>query len=220
MEAFLYIGIVAIFWMIFIAMAWRKWSRRHELPCPAWLSWMVEWDNPFARTHRARFIVEHLQVEPGMSVLDAGCGPGRLTLPLAREVGPQGRVVAMDVQEGMLSRTREKVQAENLNHVEFLNAGLGDGKLEPNRFDRAVLVAVLGEIPDQPKALKEIFDALLPGGILSIVETLFDPHYQRRCTVSRLAEEAGFTIKETHGNGIAFAMNVQKPPWPQNRELN
>jgi len=42
-----------------------------------------------------------LELEPGMAVLDAGCGPGRLAIPIARQVGPQGEVVAMDIQAGM-----------------------------------------------------------------------------------------------------------------------
>lgn len=42
-----------------------------------------------------------------MRVLDAGCGPGRLTIPLARQVGPTGEVVALDVQQGMLKRVRK-----------------------------------------------------------------------------------------------------------------
>ena len=71
--------------IVFGWLAWRKASRRLHLPCPAWLSWFVELDNPFARENRAKRIIEHLAVSPGMTILDAGCGPGRLTVPL--EIG-------------------------------------------------------------------------------------------------------------------------------------
>ena len=60
-------------------------------------------------------------------------------------------------------------------------------RFRANNFDRALLVTVLGEIPDRDAALRAIFDALKPGGILSITEILRDPHYQRRTTVLRLA---------------------------------
>src|SRR5512134_1409969 len=63
-----------------IALIWRLSSRRHSLPCPSWLGWMVEMDNPFTKVNRARVIVGLLGLAPGMKVLDAGCGPGRLTL--------------------------------------------------------------------------------------------------------------------------------------------
>ena len=72
-----------------VALGWRFASRRRSLPCPVWLRWMVELDNPFAPVCRARAIVEHLDLAPGMTVLDGGCGPGRVTVPLARAVGPR-----------------------------------------------------------------------------------------------------------------------------------
>ena len=54
-------------------------------------------DNPFTKVNRAQTIVGLLGLAPGMKVLDAGCGPGRLTLPLAKTVGPQGEVLALDI---------------------------------------------------------------------------------------------------------------------------
>lgn len=70
---------------VVITMAiWRFSSQRYSLPCPVWLRWFVELDNPFTKTNRAAFIIDTLAIEPGMTVLDAGCGPGRLTIPLAQ----------------------------------------------------------------------------------------------------------------------------------------
>jgi predicted methyltransferase len=74
-----------------------------------------------------------------------------------------------------------------------------------------VLVTVLGEVPDRQAALGEIFDALKPGGILSVTELIFDPHFQPRSTVERLARSAGFRERAFHGNRIAFTLNLQKP---------
>jgi len=140
-----------------VAIVWRLASRRRSLPCPVWLRWLVELDNPFTKTNRAAFIVETLSLSPGMAVLDAGCGPGRLTVPLARGVGPSGRVLAIDIQAGMLARAKAKTAAAGLANVEFLTAGLGDGALPRTCFDRAVLVTVLGEIPDRQSAFVELF---------------------------------------------------------------
>ncbi len=196
---------------IFILVIWRFFSRRYTLPCPTWLGWLVELDNPFSRINQAATIIEHLALQPGMVVLDVGCGPGRLTIPLARKVGPKGEVVAMDIQAGMLDRTQKKAQNEKLTNITFLHAGVGERKLEYNRFDRALLVTVLGEIPDQQAALKEIFDALKPGGILSITEIIFDPHYQRRDRVLKLAREVGFRDKNLFEDRLAFTLNLEKP---------
>jgi SAM-dependent methyltransferase len=206
---YIYFGLAGL--ILLIAFVWRFASRRYSFPCPAWLGWLVELNNPFTESNSARAIVRHLELQPGMKVLDAGCGPGRLTIPIAEQVGPQGEVVAMDIQPGMLRRAQEKAQVANLNNIRFLQAGAGEGKLGRSQYDRALLVTVLGEIPDREAALKEIFDCLKPGGILSVTEVMFDPHYQRRGTILRLASTVGFQEKEFFGNRLAFTLNLEKP---------
>lgn len=203
------LGIIAFF--LFIWIIWRLSSRRYSLPCPTWLGWLVEMDNPFSKINSAVTIIEHLDLQQGMTVLDIGCGPGRLTIPVASKVGSRGEVVAMDIQAGMLQKTKEKAEAANLTNIKFLHAGVGENKLECDKFDRALLVTVLGEIPNREVALKEIFDTLKPGGILSVTEIIFDPHFQRRGTVLRLANAVGFREKNLFGNSIAYTLNLEKP---------
>ncbi len=202
---------VTIALFVIATVVWLVVSRRQSLPCPVWLRWCVELDNPFAKNNRAAVIIDHLGLQPGMTVLDFGCGPGRLTVPAAQRVGPGGRVMAADLQAGMLARAKAKALAANLSNIEFVQAGAGEGKLGRGRFDRALLVTVLGEIPDRPGALKEIFDALKPGGVLSVTETLFDPHYQGRQTVTKLAGAAGFRERRYFGNRLAFTVHLEKP---------
>lgn len=191
--------------LILMSLVWR-FSKPH--PCPVWLSWLVEFDNPFTRANRSAVIVENLNLQPGMKVLDAGCGPGRLTIPVAQKVGPQGEVVAMDIQLGMLDLVKKK--AVNISNIQYLNAGLGEGKLSHNQFDRALLITVLGEIPDQGSALREIFDALKPSGMLSITETVFDPHFQKKEKVIPLTHEIGFKVKSIIGNRLAYTLLLEK----------
>jgi ubiquinone/menaquinone biosynthesis C-methylase UbiE len=175
------------------------------------LSWLIELDNPFIKTSRADVIIERLDVAPGMYVLDVGCGPGRLTIPLAKAVGEDGCVVAIDIQAGMLKRAREKAESAKLTNIRFVRAAIGQGTLERDRADRAVLVSVLGEIPDREAALTDIFGGLKPGGILSVTEVMFDPHFQRQATVRQLAEAVGFRQKGLFGNRLAYTMHLEKP---------
>ena len=65
---------------------------------------------------------------------------------------------------------------------------------------------------DNPKAaLAEIFAALKPGGILSVTEVIFDPHFQSRRTVIALASEAGFVIGQRWGHRLAYVQHLEKP---------
>jgi ubiquinone/menaquinone biosynthesis C-methylase UbiE len=195
MKRFVYICFSLIGLGLLIVLVWRFASQRRSLPCPVWLRWLVELDNPFTQTNRANVIIQHLKLQTGMKVLDIGCGPGRLTIPVAQQVGPQGQVVALDIQAGMLRRAQEKAQAAHLSNIRFLQVGVGEGKLERNQYDRALLVTVLGEIPERKTALKEIFEALKPSGMLSVTEVIFDPHFQSRSTVRQLAGAVGFQGK-------------------------
>ena len=195
--------------LLMVVVLWR--SRRNPHPCPWWLRWLLE--NPHMRAVAgSALLIERMQLKPGMHVLDVGCGPGRLTIPLARHVGPQGHVTAFDIQERMLEILRARLERDRLNHVEIVRGRAGEGDIQwENVFDRAILVTVLGEIPNKAKALREILRALKPGGILSVTEVLPDPDYLSRDTVTRLTAAAGFEFESRHGNVLAFTLNVRRP---------
>ncbi len=196
--------------IIFVSIAWRLLSQRINVPCPSWLSWLVELDNPFAKVCHAQFIVEHLDLVSSMKVLDVGAGAGRVTIPLAKKVGPQGQVTAMDIQDGMLEVIQRKIEKEKLHNIRLLHAGVGSGALEHHYYDRAILVMVLGEIPDQRAALQEIYAALKPGGIVSVSEMIFDPHFQSKKSVVALAQSVGFSEKKFFGRWVAYTVHFRK----------
>ena len=190
-----------------LALWWRYAARHRSLPCPVALAGLL--DHPFSRWLPPS--LDKLELAPGLKVLDAGCGPGRLTLPAARAVGPEGVVVALDLQPGMLRRLEQRLGRAGIANVRPVFADLTRPPLRDNTFDRALLVTVLGEIPDRDAALGAIFDALKPGGILSITEILGDPHYQRRPTVLRLAAAAGFEVHREYSGLAQYTMNLRKP---------
>ncbi len=201
---------LALALILFLILGVVLWLVSHFIPQPCPPSFIFVLDNPFtAGYHRA--VLSRLEISPGLSVLDAGCGPGLLTIPIARMIGPQGKVFAVDVQEAMLERAKQAAKQVDLNNITFMQTGLGEGKLPVAAFDRALLVTVLGEIPDRPAALREIYTSLKPGGFLSITEILPDPHYQSRSRVKTLAHAAGFQVRNEYGSFFTFTMNVVKP---------
>lgn len=197
---------------ILVCAAWRLSSQRYHIPCPSWLGWMVEMDNPFTHINRAATIIEHLAIKPGSTIIDFGCGPGRITLPAAQAVGTKGSIIAVDTQSSMLKRTQKKAQERGLKNITYTQATLGTGTLPlpHNHADYALLVTVLGEIPNQQAALKEIYSTLKQGGTLSITELIFDPHFQRKTTVRSLAQDAGFKETNVFGGWHAYTMHFIK----------
>ncbi len=197
----LLIGLPISLWL-----GWRIASHRRSLPCPTSLAWLLE--NPFTAGYHS-MVVSRLELSPGLSVLDAGCGPGLLSTAIASAVTPQGRVLALDIQPGMIAKARARATEAGLSNIDFLLASLGDGHLPAMQFDRALLVTVLGEIPDKLAALREIRSSLKPRGFLSITEVLPDPHYQSMRQIAALAEAAGLRFRNSHGNALMFTVNLE-----------
>jgi ubiquinone/menaquinone biosynthesis C-methylase UbiE len=190
---------------------WRRESRRRQLPCPAWLAWLLE--NPFMDTVAGtQTTLDRIGVKPGERLLDVGSGPGRLALPAAQRAGPAGSVTAVDIQPEMLARLRRRAAQAGIANIEPRLMDISAGNdLDPESYDRAWLVTVLGEIPDKASALRNIYRALIPGGTLSITEILPDPHYQRHRTVLGLAQSTGFEPDQHWKNFLSFTQNFVKP---------
>jgi SAM-dependent methyltransferase len=140
----------------------------------------------------ARATLEKFGIRPGGAVLEIGPGPGYFTLEAARMVGASGRMLALDVQRGMLAMLQQRLDGAGARDAHPI---LGDATCLPLRdgtVDVAFLVAVLGEIPDRPAALAELRRVLKPGGLLGITETLTDPDYQLAATVRDVCRASGF----------------------------
>lgn len=185
-------------------------QRRSPVPLPPFLTFLIE--NPITEVFiGVPVLLERLDLAPGMKVLDAGCGPGRLTVSIARVVGSEGRVVALDSQPAMLRKLEKKLDAGGLTNVRAVQGELGEGTLDEDDFDRVLLVAVLGEVRNRAAMLRELYAALKPGGTLSVTEVLGDPDYRRPATVRREVEAAGFRLVERFGGFPAYSLGFEKP---------
>jgi len=139
--------------------------------CPPWVGYFLL--NPFRRLFENPNKMLGPFVREGMTVLEPGCGMGYFTLPLARMVGPKGRVVAVEIQEKMLSVLSRRARKAGLDdridirHIGDNNLGIGDLL---NKVDFAAAIHVVHEVPDQTIFFKEVWEALKPGGKMLVLE--------------------------------------------------
>lgn len=179
----------------------------YPFPIPAAMIRLI--DNPLRRRFfSAAKTLDLVGIRPGMQVLELGAGFGFFTLEAAPRVGPMGKLYSVDIEPQAIAILKQKIQ--NLTNVE---ARVGDAyelEFPDESLDLAFLVAVLGEIPDPVRALREIHRVLKADGVLSITEMLPDPDYPLRRTVVRWCREAGFELAEKGGNFFYYTLNFRK----------
>jgi len=112
------------------------------------------------------------EVELGNRVVDVGCGAGLDTMIAARQVGPPGRVIGIDMTPAMLARAESAAAAAGYTNVE-LRAGYGEAlPVEDGWADVVISNGVLNLMPDKTSALAEMARVLSPGGRLQIGDLL------------------------------------------------
>jgi SAM-dependent methyltransferase len=111
-----------------------------------------------------------LKLTSGMSVADVGAGDGDLTLALAAEVGPAGRVFASDIEPGALEQIRRRVDAAGLRNVTLIEAGAHSTGLPANCCDAIVLRRVYHHLTDPAAMNADFLRAMRPGAVLAVID--------------------------------------------------
>ena len=114
-------------------------------------------------------IMDALGIADGSAVGDIGAGAGWFTIRLARRVGPNGVVIATDVQREMLDAIRRRVAREGLRNVETRMGTDNMPNLPPNALDAVLVVDVYPEVADRITFLRSLATSLKPGGRIGIV---------------------------------------------------
>jgi ubiquinone/menaquinone biosynthesis C-methylase UbiE len=125
-----------------------------------------------ARQDPAAFFA-YLHVQPGQTVLDAGCGLGEMARLIGGLVGPSGRVVGVDFSETMVQEACRRSKGANLP-VEFRQGDIMGLEFADNTFDRARVEQVLQHIPRPEKGLAELQRVTKPGGLVAVLEPDWD----------------------------------------------
>lgn len=166
-----------------------------EHVCPPWLGWMLV--SPLRKLVESPRKMLADQVTPGMKILEPGPAMGFFTLPLAQMTGPEGQVVAVDIQQTMLDRLKIRAQKAGLAGRIDLRLGSPDSLAVDDlagSFDLAVVIHMLHETGDQAAFLDRLAQALKPGGKLLIKEPPGHVKEQAWKLSLDLAQKAGFKV--------------------------
>ena len=191
---------VALLALLGVAAA-ALWWRRNPSACPYNQRFWVEAPHPLITRNRLR---STLAPRPGERLLEVGPGTGYYALPVASWLGPGGTLEVLDVQREMLDHTLRRAAEERVDGIVATEADARSMPYEDESMDGAYLVTVLGEIPDQDAALRELRRVVRPGGRVVVGELFGDPHWVSPPALRRRAEAAGLRFEQRAGTPLGY----------------
>lgn len=196
------------FFTVFVVL--RIIRKYHKFPVPAFMTRLI--DNPVRRKllQKPETVAKRMKLKPGMTVIEIGPGKGNYTKAIAKNILPEGKVYAIDIQESIINRLKKKIEKESITNIIPKIDDTYNLSFEGETIDRVLMIACLPEIPDPIRVLKEIKRVLKPNGLISLSEMLPDPDYPRRKTEKKWAKEAGFELDEQFGNWFIYQLNFKK----------
>ncbi len=149
-------------------------------------------------------IVAALALAAGSRVADVGAGDGFFTVRLARAVGPEGRVLAVEIDQKMLELLKQLVEREKLSNVDVIRGEPNDPRLPADSLDAVLIVNAYHEMPQHAEILEHIRKALRPKGRLVIVEPITDRRRDEPRALQVKAHELApeYVVGELHSAGF------------------
>jgi|SRR5215211_2685325 len=182
------------------------WWRKNPSACPYSQRFWVQAPHPGITAERLCSI---LDPKPGERLLEVGPGTGYYTLPVAERLSPDGRLDVLDVQQEMLDHTIRRARERAIENIEPSQGDARELPYPDGAFDGAFLVTVLGEVPDQDAALRELRRVVRPGGRVVVGELLGDPHMVTHRALVERAEAAGFRLERKLGGRLWHYTRLQ-----------
>lgn len=115
-------------------------------------------------------VVAALKLQPGQTVADIGAGSGLLEGPLAKAVGPRGRVYAVEIDAGFFPEIRKRAAAAQVTNVETVLGKFTDPALPVKSIDVAVFHDVIHHVENRPAYIKALAGYLAPSGRIVVVD--------------------------------------------------
>ncbi len=161
-------------------------------------------------------IINNLNIQPGARVADFGCGSGYFTILLAKAVGEDGLITAVDVLETALGTVKSKAQPEGLFNISYIRANLevwGSTKLDENSQDVVLLANILFQSQQKENIIKESRRVLKPQGELVIIDWLPDSAFGPAGAGWKLGPEEAKALVTPLGFEFARDLEVSDKHW-------
>lgn len=165
-----------------------------KIVCPWWLCFTF--DNPLRKLIHDPEAILSPYVRTGFHALDIGCGMGYFSVPLARLVGPAGRVTAIDVQSRMLAVLARRAGKSGTSGIIRMHLAERGSLGNHEKADFILAFWMFHEIPDQGRCLSEIYSLLKPDGRFLLVEPVIHVPEGFFLRTLAAAEERGFAVRE------------------------
>lgn len=143
-------------------------------------------------------LLEALKIEPGDVVADIGAGSGYFSFRMSKLVGPEGKVLAVDIQPEMLAIMQRKMRRQGITNIELIKGTITDPMLPADSVDLILMVDVYHEFSHPWEMTEAMVQALRPGGRLVFVEyRLEDPEVPIKL-VHKMSEKQVIKEMEPH----------------------
>ena len=119
---------------------------------------------------RVSELLREMRIQAGMTICDLGAGNGYHALLMAKEVGPQGKILAIDIQPEMLTYLNARAEEAGIDNIETILGLTDDPKIPPGSCDRLLMVDVYHEISAPEVMLRHIHNSLAEEGLVVLVE--------------------------------------------------
>jgi ubiquinone/menaquinone biosynthesis C-methylase UbiE len=185
------------------------WWRAHPSACPYGQRFWVE--APHAFITRGR-LLEALRPRAGETVLEVGPGTGYYSLAVAGSLRPGGALHVFDLQQEMLDHTMRAAGEAGVTNIVPRQGDACSLPYQDDSFDAAFLVTVLGEIPDQEAALRELRRVVRPAGRIVVGELFGDPHMVGSGALAHRAAAAGLRVERRVGPAFGYFAVLGRRP--------
>ena len=176
--------------------------------CPWWF--LFTFDNPLRKIYQDPEKILKPYLQPGDTAVDIGCGMGYFTIALARLVGEEGQVIAVDLQTEMLSGLQKRAQRAGLTERIKVHQSAQDRIGVPGPVDFVLAFWMVHEVHHRRKFLEQIFQLLKDGGRLLIAEPYLHVSGKTFQEMVSDLQAIGFSIQENPGIGFSRSILAQK----------